>query len=44
MTNIPNKMTQASTPINYYDASKKNSESFFTPTPMVQQPTPQINY
>ena len=44
MNNIPNKMPQSSTPINYLDVSKRNSESFFTPTPMNQQATPQIQY
>ena len=44
MNNNTNKMVQASTP-NYLDFGKKNSESFYSPTPMVQQPTPQmINY
>ena len=43
MNNIPNKMNQASTPINYLDVSKRNSESFYTPT-LIQQPTPQIQY
>ena len=41
MTNIPNKMTQPGSP-SYLEPSKRNSEAFFTPTPMMPQQTPQM--
>ena len=48
MTNIQNKYTQASTPLSYLEASKKNYDTLHTPTPMMAQQTPQmmsqINY
>jgi len=43
MTNIPNKNIQASTSIPFLDISKRNSDSFFTPTPMMAQQTPQMS-
>ena len=42
MNNITNKKGQSSTPISYLDINKKNSEQFFTPTPMIAQQTPQM--
>ena len=45
---ILNKLQQASTPISILDVSKKNSEVFNNPTPIIQQQTPQpmsqLNY
>ena len=43
MNSIPNKMIQSSTPVTYLDVAKKNSDTFYTPTPMVAQQTPQMN-
>ena len=43
MNNLSNKTGQSSTPISYLDINKKNSEQFFTPTPMIIQQTPQMN-
>ena len=40
---ILNKSAQASTPVSYLDINKKNSEVFNTPTPLIQQQTPQMS-
>ena len=42
MNSIPNKMIQSSTPGTYLDVAKKNSDTFYTPTPMIAQQTPQM--
>ena len=42
MNNIPNKMPLSSTPVTYLDMAKKNSETYYTPTPMIAQQTPQM--
>ena len=42
MNNNPNKMQQPSTPLNYLDLNKRNSEQYFSQTPLISQQTPQI--
>ena len=42
MINIPNKNAQVTTENSFLDLTKKNSESFFTPTPRITQQTPQM--
>ena len=41
MNNNPNKMIQPTSP-SYLEPTKRNSEAFFTPTPMMVQQTPQM--
>ena len=41
MNNNPNKMIQPTSP-SYLEPSKRNSEAFFTPTPMMVPQTPQM--
>ena len=40
--NIPNKMQQSSMPVPYLDLTKKNSDAFYSQTPLISQQTPQI--